>query len=372
MSTRDDHEHAPAQRLAQREAGERRSRAASRVPRRPPPGTRPRASSVRTAPRRPPRPPRRGRARSAARPRAWRRRTCACPPPVSTSTPPAWLSSAGVPAATTSPRSMIATRSQTSSTSDSRCEFSSTLTPRARRRSSSAADGAPAGGVERARRLVEQQQPRRRRPSPARARAAAACPSTSCRRGGRGPRARPTSSSSRVALGRAAVRAGELAGAARAARRRCTSPGSGTARRGSRAPPCASREPAGAPQTSRVAGGRPHEPAGDLDERRLAGAVGPEQAEQLALADLEVDAAAAPRWSRSALRRPRDREGGGPSARRIAAMDLLAPPPLRWDGARLHVLDQTRLPARGGRARRSPAPRTPPRRSSGWPCAARR
>ena len=26
----------------------------------------------------------------------------------------------------------------------------------------------------------------------------------------------------------------------------------------------------------------------------------------------------------------------------------LSPPPLRWDGARLHVLDQTRLPARGG------------------------
>ena len=37
--------------------------------------------------------------------------------------------------------------------------------------------------------------------------------------------------------------------------------------------------------------GRAHEPAGDLDERRLAGAVGSEQADELALADLEVDAA---------------------------------------------------------------------------------
>ena len=50
----------------------------------------------------------------------------------------------------------------------------------------------------------------------------------------------------------------------------------------------------------------------------------------------------------------------------------LAPPPLRWDGARLHVLDQTRLPAheevlvldgRGGHRAR---------RSSGCRCAARR
>src|SRR5688500_19912092 len=30
----------------------------------------------------------------------------------------------------------------------------------------------------------------------------------------------------------------------------------------------------------------------------------------------------------------------------MAMTSTLAPPPLRWDGARLHVLDQTRLPAR--------------------------
>ena len=57
---------------------------------------------------------------------------------VSTCTPPGRLSSAGVPAAATAPWLMIATRSQTSSTSDNRCEFSSTLTPRSRSRSSSA------------------------------------------------------------------------------------------------------------------------------------------------------------------------------------------------------------------------------------------
>ena len=38
------------------------------------------------------------------------------------------------------------------------------------------------------------------------------------------------------------------------------------------------------------AAGRPHEPDGGLDERRFARAIGPEQAEQLACADLEVDA----------------------------------------------------------------------------------
>src|SRR5439155_1539057 len=37
------------------------------------------------------------------------------------------------------------------------------------------------------------------------------------------------------------------------------------------------------------AAGRADEAAGDLDERRLAGAVGPEQSDQLALANLEID-----------------------------------------------------------------------------------
>ena len=184
---------------------------------------------------------------------------------------------------------MIATRSHTSSTSDSRCEFSSTATPRAAQVLEQLAHRPPPGRVERARRLVEQQQPRRRRSSPARSRAAAACPSTSRRRAASATSARPTSSSSSLALARAAVRAARAAGAGRAARRRSASRGSGTARRGSRAP--------GAPRASRPARRRsararrsPHEPAGDLHERRLARAVGPEQPDELALADLEVDA----------------------------------------------------------------------------------
>src|SRR5262249_50170759 len=59
----------------------------------------------------------------------------AVPSSVSISTPRGVARSAGVPAATTRPASKIATRSQTSSTSLSRCEFSRTETPR--RRSSS-------------------------------------------------------------------------------------------------------------------------------------------------------------------------------------------------------------------------------------------
>ena len=49
-------------------------------------------------------------------------------------------------------------------------------------------------------------------------------------------------------------------------------------------------EPAGAPSTPADAFGRPDESARDLHERRLAGAVRAEQADELALAHLEVDA----------------------------------------------------------------------------------
>src|SRR3954453_19256826 len=56
---------------------------------------------------------------------------------VTISTPPGRDSSSGRPAATSRPRSMIATRSQTCSTSLSRCVLSSTATPRRRSSSSS-------------------------------------------------------------------------------------------------------------------------------------------------------------------------------------------------------------------------------------------
>ncbi len=106
------------------------------IPRPPLPGTRPRAWTAAPARRRPPRRRPRARARSPAPRRGRRARTGACPLPVSTSTPLARLSCSGVPAVTTSPLAMIATRSQTSSTSDSRCELSSTATPRSRSSSS--------------------------------------------------------------------------------------------------------------------------------------------------------------------------------------------------------------------------------------------
>ena len=52
----------------------------------------------------------------------------------------------------------------------------------------------------------------------------------------------------------------------------------------------AASEPAGAPETSTRPPRRPHEPAGDLDEGRLAGAVRAEQADELPRLDCEIDA----------------------------------------------------------------------------------
>ncbi len=46
-------------------------------------------------------------------------------------------------------------------------------------------------------------------------------------------------------------------------------------------------------------------------------------------------------------------------------------PPLRWDGERLHVLDQTLLPAEESVLVLESA-ESPRGRSSGWPCAPRR
>ncbi len=47
--------------------------------------------------------------------------------------------------------------------------------------------------------------------------------------------------------------------------------------------------PAGMAEHGDAPGGRAHEAAGDLRQRRLAGAVGTEQADELALADAQVD-----------------------------------------------------------------------------------
>src|SRR5215218_2026409 len=206
------------------------------------------------------------------------------------------------------------------------------------------ADRVPAGGVERAGRLVEQQQPRRaderlREPEPL---------------------LHPLRHRPDVAAGDVAEldELEQLAPLRRAARRPdqlLVQPEQLV-----RGAPVGEAEQLGQVAELRVGGGRagrapadldrsrarPDQPAGDLHQRRLAGAVGPEQPEQLAGAELEVDSAQ--RLHRAiGLAQARDREGGGhPRVGSHAMTARLAPPPLRWDGTRLHVLDQTLLPAR--------------------------
>ena len=218
-----------------------------------------------------------------------RRGSAAFPVPVSISTPPWRRRSSGRPAATTRPWSTITTWSQTSSTSESRCELSRTEVPRARSSSSSARDDAPA------RRDRARSSARRAagaaasRQAPARCRAAAACPSTSRR------------------LASSCVPRGRRARAARRARRRRPRE---PARRWWSVEQLVGAHPAREAEQlgeipERAAGGerarrrpahldlpaaRADEAAGDLDERRLAGAVRAEQPDELALSDLDVDA----------------------------------------------------------------------------------
>ena len=152
------------------------------------------------------------------------------------------------------------------------------------------ADDPPAGRVQGARRLVEQEEPRladqrlgdpepllhplRHRLDPRRARLREADQLEQV------ARARPRRR--RTARG---------AGAARAARRRSPSRGSGTAPRGSRSRRAPARcRPVAAARRRVPSVGRTR-PQAIFVERRLAGAVGPEEADELALADLQVDAA---------------------------------------------------------------------------------
>ncbi len=207
--------------------------------------------------------------------------------------------------------------------------------------------GAPPGGVERARRLVEQQQPRAadhrlRDPEPLlhalRHRADT----------GVGRLGQPDGGEQSLALGGAAVGAGEplvhaeqLVGA---------QPIGEAEQLGEIA-----ERPVRLGRAGRSAGdlggagGRGHEAAGDLHERRLARAVGTQQPHELALAHLEAD--------------PLERLGRAVGLVQIGGLQCgwhhLAScpmaltdtaPPLSWDGTSLRVLDQTRLPARGGRA----------------------
>ena len=256
---------------------------------RPPRGRRPRGSSAARARRR--RPRRRRPARATIRGASSRRASRNSRGPLRGLD----LDAAGgrsarpaCPAATSSPRAMIATRSQTSSTSDSRCEFSSTATP-SRAQVLEQPRGRCGGRRGRAPRSARRAAAAAgRRSSPGR------CPSRCCMPldivadAAVGPRLEADALEQPRALARAAARRPRAAGAARAARRRSPSRGSGTARRGSRARRWRRSSRGG--RDPRAAAGRLHEPAGDLHQRRLAGAVGAEQADQLAGADLEVDA----------------------------------------------------------------------------------
>ena len=102
------------------------------APRPPLPDRRPRGSTTAPVPRRSARRPPRARRRSRARPRAPRSRRPARRPRSRSRRRAVRWSSAGVPRATIRPRVRMATRSQTSSTSLSRCELSTTATPRSR------------------------------------------------------------------------------------------------------------------------------------------------------------------------------------------------------------------------------------------------
>ena len=160
---------------------------------------------------------------------------------------------------------------------------------------------APADGVERARGLVEHQQPRRAHqrlgdPEPL---------LHPLRHGGdlhvSRASSRPTSSSSSRALGGAAVRAGEvlverdqLVGGEPVGEAEQLGEVADRRSRG--------RRPGRGPLDLRAAARGAHEPAGDLRERGLAGAVRAEQAEQLAALDLRDPRRRAPRWRRSASR----------------------------------------------------------------------
>ena len=209
------------------------------------------------------------------------RRTAACPPPSRSRRPP------GRPAPRAARRHQLAAVDDRDAVADE-LDLGEQVRVEQHRDAAAAqldeqlAHVAPAGRVQRAGRLVEQQQPRAGRRAPARSRAAAASPWTSSPSAAARRRCSPTSVEQLGALARAALRCRPGAGAASAPRRPSTSRGSGTARRGSRAPGArgaarpARRRPRRVPPVGRT------RPTGDLHERRLARAVGAQQPDELA------------------------------------------------------------------------------------------
>ena len=256
------------------------------MPLRPPRGRPPRGSRRAGAPRTRPPPPPRGRPRSreprrGGRPgRRARRRRSRPPPRAGAPAGPA------CPPATMRPASRIATRSQTSSTSLSRCELSSTATPRPRSSvSRSRTMRRPTGSSA----LVGSSRSRSRGDPTS----ACAIPSRCCIPLDIAPTltsrasASPTSSSSSArsvgaarGLGQGLVELDQLVGA---------QPVGKAEQLGEVADLPARRGRAG--RRARHLGlacGRAHEAAGDLGERRLAGPVRAEQADELPGLDAEV------------------------------------------------------------------------------------
>ena len=186
------------------------------------------------------------------------------------------------------PRSTMTTRSQTSSTSDSRCEFSSTATPRSRRPSSSSRTvRRPAGSS-----ALVGSSSSTSRGSPM---SACAMPRRCCIPFDIASTRRPAACAQLDereqprALLRAAVRAREalvqdehLVGGRPAGEAKELGEVAGLRAGGLAAARVA--------EDLDVPAGRLDEPAGDLRERRLAGAVGPEQPDELTRADAQVDA----------------------------------------------------------------------------------
>ena len=245
--------------------------------RRPPRGRRPRARSARRAPRRPPRPRRPARGRSAGRPRASRARKSRVPLPVSTSTPPR------ATARPACPRRRPAAGDDRHAVAD-QLDLAEQVGVQQHRDAALAqlleqlADRAPARRVERAGRLVEQQQPRfadQRLGDPE--------PLLHALRHRRHPPVggvgQPDQREQLPALGRAAVGAREPL-VQRSSSSAVNQPGK---RKSSARYPIAHRPPARCRTSGRTS---PHAIFTSVD---LPGPVRSEQADELALAELEVD-----------------------------------------------------------------------------------
>ena len=301
-----------------------------RAPRRP--DRRPRASSARGGPRRCARRRRPGARRWPAPRRAWRPRSAACRPASRPRRRAGATARPGGPRPRSSPWSMIATRSQTRSTSLSRWVLSSTATPR--RRSSPSRSRTirrPTGSSA----LVGSSSSSSRGPPTS----ACAIPRRCCMPFDIASTRRPPSSPSPTSSSSSA---------------RSAAPPVEPDRRWCRCSSSSARGPAGeaeelgqvaerAPRGRRPGRGAAHahgprrradEPRGALDQRRLARAVGPEQADELGLADRQVDPAQRVRWRRSAWPSP------GPRARASrAAPDDTVPPRAGWAGAAARRLE---------------------------------